>query len=82
VRGFVEETQIDDGGRFVADSKVAPESAASSSLNEPMPAESSDCYHPPMFNFGRPATPGQWIGHILLGIVALFLVWWLLRVFV
>jgi hypothetical protein len=35
-----------------------------------------------MFNFGRPSTPGQWIGHLMLGIVALFLIWWMLRVFV
>jgi len=34
-----------------------------------------------MFNFGRPVTPGQWIAHILLGVVALFLVWWLIRMF-
>jgi hypothetical protein len=36
----------------------------------------------PMFNFGRPRTPLQWIGHIVLGIVALMLVMWMLRVFV
>jgi hypothetical protein len=35
-----------------------------------------------MFNFGRPKTPGQWIGHLFLAVVALFLVWWLLRVYV
>jgi hypothetical protein len=35
-----------------------------------------------MFRFGRPRTPGQWIGHFLAAIVALFLVWWMLRLFV
>jgi hypothetical protein len=35
-----------------------------------------------MFRIGRPETPGQWIGHIVLAIVALFLVWWMLRVYV
>ena len=35
-----------------------------------------------MFRIGRPNTPGQWIGHLLLAIVALFLVWWLLQVYV
>ena len=35
-----------------------------------------------MFRFERPRTPGQWIGHVLAAIVALFLVWWMLRLFV
>ena len=67
---------------FVANFKGTPEYTVLSSLHGPMPTEGSGCYHAPMFNFGRPATPGQWIGHILLGIVALFLIWWLIRVFI
>jgi hypothetical protein len=39
------------------------------------------CYHCDVFRIGRPGTPGQWIAHLALGIVALFLVWWLLRVY-
>jgi hypothetical protein len=35
-----------------------------------------------MFHFGRPQTPAQWIGHIVLGVVALLLVMWMLRVFI
>jgi len=35
-----------------------------------------------MFHFGRPRTPGQWIAHVLAVIMALFLVWWMLRLFV
>jgi hypothetical protein len=35
-----------------------------------------------MFHFVRPRTPLQWISHIVLGIVALLLVLWMLRVFV
>jgi hypothetical protein len=35
-----------------------------------------------MFKVGRPGTPGQWLVHIMLAIVALFLVWWLLHVYV
>ncbi|HEX4322425.1 MAG TPA: hypothetical protein VHZ52_16045 [Acidobacteriaceae bacterium] len=35
-----------------------------------------------MFNFGTPATPGQWIVRFLLAVVALSLVWWLLRVYI
>jgi hypothetical protein len=36
----------------------------------------------PMFDFGKPKTAGQWMAHVVLGIVALFLVWWLLRLYV
>jgi hypothetical protein len=35
-----------------------------------------------VFNFGRPKTPGDWIVHIADAIVAIFLVWWLLRLYV
>jgi hypothetical protein len=35
-----------------------------------------------MFNFGKPKTAGQWMAHVVLGIVALFLVWWMLRLYV
>jgi hypothetical protein len=35
-----------------------------------------------MFNFGKPKTAGDWIGHIVLALVALVLVWWLLRLFI
>ncbi len=34
-----------------------------------------------MFSFGRPKTPAQWIGHLVLGVVALFLVWWMLKMY-
>ena len=40
------------------------------------------CYHCVMFNFGTPKTVGDWIVHIAGGIVALFLVWWMLRIYV
>jgi hypothetical protein len=35
-----------------------------------------------MFRFGRPSTPAGWIGHAILAVIALALVWWMLRVFV
>jgi hypothetical protein len=35
----------------------------------------------PKFNFGRPRTAGDWVVHVLGVIVALFLIWWLLRMF-
>jgi hypothetical protein len=40
------------------------------------------CWHVDVFNFGNPQTPGQWIGHIVGAIIALFLIWWMLRLFV
>jgi hypothetical protein len=44
--------------------------------------QNEDCYDRCVFNFGKPKTAGDWIGHFLLVIVALFLVWWMLRLFV
>jgi hypothetical protein len=40
------------------------------------------CYHCRMFNFGKPKTAGDWIVHIAGAIVAIFLVWWMLRLYV
>ncbi len=40
------------------------------------------CYHWCMFNFGKPKTAGDWIIHIVGAIVAIFLVWWMLRLYV
>jgi hypothetical protein len=39
-------------------------------------------YYCRVFNLSRPKTPGQWIAHIVVGIIALFLVWLLVRVYV
>ena len=49
---------------------------------EPSPNDDEDCYYCRVFNFARPKTSGQWIGHIAMAIIALFLVWWMLRVYV
>lgn len=35
-----------------------------------------------MFKLGRPETPGQWLMHAILGVVALALVAWMIRAFV
>lgn len=35
-----------------------------------------------MFNFGKPKTAGDWIVHVAGAIVALLLVWWMLRMYV
>jgi hypothetical protein len=40
------------------------------------------CYDCRMFNFGNPKTAGDWIVHIAGAIVAIFLVWWMLRMYV
>jgi hypothetical protein len=40
------------------------------------------CYYRRMFRFGRPQTAGQWLAHVVLAIVALFLIWWMFRAFV
>jgi hypothetical protein len=40
------------------------------------------CYDGRMFRFGRPSTPAGWIGHAILAVIAIALVWWMLRVFV
>jgi hypothetical protein len=40
------------------------------------------CYHCGMFNFGKPKTAGDWIVHIAGAIVAILLVWWMLRMYV
>jgi hypothetical protein len=39
------------------------------------------CYHSCMFRFGSPSTPGHWLVHIAMASVALFLIWWLLRIY-
>jgi hypothetical protein len=41
-----------------------------------------DCYPCYMFNFGKPKTAGDWIVHIAGAIIAIFLVWWMLRMYV
>jgi hypothetical protein len=35
-----------------------------------------------MFNFGSPKTTGDWLVHLAGAIVAIFLIWWMLRVYV
>ncbi len=40
------------------------------------------CYHCRMFNFGRPKTTGDWIVHIAGAVIAIFLIWWMLRMYV
>jgi len=32
-----------------------------------------------MFNFGKPKTTGDWLVHFAGAVVAIFLVWWMLR---
>jgi hypothetical protein len=56
---------------------VAPLSALKKK-NRPKPP----CYDAIMFNFGKPKTAGDWFVHIAGAIVAIFLVWWMLRLYV
>jgi hypothetical protein len=44
--------------------------------------EHTACYDRYMFNFGKPKTIGDWVVHIAGAIVAIFLIWWMLRVYV
>ncbi|HEX3747560.1 MAG TPA: hypothetical protein VHW09_26680 [Bryobacteraceae bacterium] len=40
------------------------------------------CYHYPVPLRTEPRTPGQWVRYIVVAVIALFLVWWMLRVYV
>jgi hypothetical protein len=35
-----------------------------------------------MFNFGKPKSAGDWIVHVIGAVIALFLVWWMMHMFV
>jgi len=35
-----------------------------------------------VFNFGKPKTVGDWIVHVAGAVVAVFLVWWMLKAYV
>jgi hypothetical protein len=40
------------------------------------------CYHDPVENRTEPKTVAQWLRYIFVAVIALFLVWWMLRVYV
>jgi hypothetical protein len=40
------------------------------------------CYDGPVVNQTEPKTVGQWIRYVIVAVIALFLVWWMLRVYV
>jgi hypothetical protein len=40
------------------------------------------CYDGPVNNQTEPKTVGQWIRYVIVAVIALFLVWWMLRVYV
>jgi hypothetical protein len=42
----------------------------------------SSCYHSPVPNRTEPRTAGQWIRYVVVAVIALFLIWWLLRLYV
>ena len=43
---------------------------------------SPTCYDQPVDNRTEPRTARQWIRYLVVGVIALFLVWWMLRVYV
>jgi hypothetical protein len=47
-----------------------------------VPFLNTGCYDCGVFNFGNPKTPGQWVGHVLVAMIGLFLIWWMLRIYV
>jgi len=40
------------------------------------------CYHDLVENRTEPKTVGQWIRYVVVAVIALFLVWWMLRIYV
>ena len=58
------------------------ESACQQVKSQHLTIRAASCYHCRMFNFGKPKTAGDWIVHIAGAIVAIFLIWWMLRVYV
>ena len=70
-------------GRESTHSHIPPIAISQTERNEAFALSAdSACYHHHMFNLGQPKTFGDWIVHIVLGIIAIFLVWWMLRVYV
>lgn len=63
--------QLRRSGRIIR-RREAPES----------PRPHPPCYDSIVFNLGSPKTGGDWIVHIAGAIVAIFLVWWMLRLYV
>ena len=35
-----------------------------------------------MFRFGKPKTPGEWMIHVVGAMIALFLIWWMFRLYI
>jgi hypothetical protein len=35
-----------------------------------------------MFHFGKPKTAGEWVVHFVGAIIALFLIWWMFRLYI
>jgi glycerol uptake facilitator-like aquaporin len=48
----------------------------------PTEALGAPCYDAFVFNFGKPKTVGDWIVQIAGAMIAIFLVWWMLRLYV
>jgi hypothetical protein len=42
----------------------------------------ADCWYLFVENRTEPKTAGQWVRYIVVAVIALFLVWWMLRLYV
>ena len=42
----------------------------------------STCYHSFVEKRTEPKTAGQWVRYIVVAVIALYLVWWMLRLYV
>jgi|GEM_PF-1980040 hypothetical protein len=56
--------------------------AAYSTYRVPPTSLPPTCYDQPVDNRTEPRTARQWIRYLVIAIIALFLVWWMLRVYV
>jgi hypothetical protein len=57
-------------------------SGSRNGLKEPQPFPEPKCYHQAVENRTEPKTVGQWIRYLVVALIALFLVWWMLRLYV
>jgi hypothetical protein len=82
----IAQSRVDDGQTGSQPSQAVTLKTREHRVNErngdTAPQLAGPCYHCRMFNFGKPKTAGDWIVHIAGAIVAIFLVWWMLRMYV
>lgn len=70
--------QVDYGDHRIVALKPLPQAMRPDSKLHPYRPK---CYHRSVFNFGKPKSASDWIAHAILGVVALFLIWWMMHMF-